>query len=72
MKKDFWENHDRSLSQSRSNALKSVNEMDLPKVVEISDAFFSPLGPRTVKIASEQLVKLREVHGDTLPYVIYV
>lgn len=65
-----WEKHVRSLIQSKVNALKAVNKMNLPKVVTISDDSFSGLGLKTSRDACKQLKHLREAHGDNLPYLI--
>lgn len=70
MDKEGLEKHDRSRIQSRVNALKSVNKMDLPKVVAISVDSFSGLGLKTTRDACKDLERLREAHGDKLPYLI--
>lgn len=70
MDKEGLAKHDRSRIQSRVNALKSVNKMDLPKVVAISDDSFSGLGLKTTRDACKDLERLREAHGDKLPYLI--
>ena len=49
--------------------MKSVNKMDLPKFVDISDASFSGLGLKTTREACKNLDRLREQHGDNLPYL---
>ena len=70
MDEEFLSKHDRSRIQSRFNALKSVNQMGLPKMVVISDDSFSGLGLKTSRDACKNLERLREVHGDKLPYLI--
>lgn len=70
MNEEFYAKHDRSRIQSRVNALNSVNKLDLPKVVSISDDSFSGLGLKTTRDACKELERLREAHGDSLPYLI--
>lgn len=70
MDEEFLAKHDRSRIQCVVNALKFVNEMDLPKVVVISDDSFSGLGFKASRFASKDLERLREAHGDKLPYLI--
>lgn len=70
MDEEFLAKHDRSRIQCRVDALKSVNNMDLPKVVVISDDSFSGLGLKTSRDACKDLERLREAHGDKLPYLI--
>ncbi len=70
MDEEFLAKHDRSRIQCRVNALKSVNKMDLPKLVVISDDSFSGLGLKTSRDACKDLERLREAHGDKLPYLI--
>lgn len=70
MDEEFLAEHDRSRLQCRVDALKSVNKMDLPKVVAISDDSFSGLGLKTSSGICKDLERLREVHGDKLPYLI--
>ena len=69
MDKELLAKHDRARTQAKVNALKSVNKMDLPKVVEISYASFSGLGLKTTRDAFKKLQLLREKHGDKLPYL---
>ena len=69
MNKELLAKHDRARTQAKVNALKSVNKMDLPKVVEISYASFSGLGLKTTRDACKNLQRLREKHGDKLPYL---
>ena len=69
MDTEFLAKHDRARAQVRVNALKSVNKMDLPKVVEISYASFSGLGLKTTRDACNKLQLLRKKHGDKLPYL---
>jgi hypothetical protein len=69
MDEEFLAKHDRARIQSKVNALKSVNKMDWPKVVAISDESFSGLGLKTSRDASKQLERLRETYGDKLPYL---
>lgn len=69
MDKEFLAKHDRARTQARVNALESVNKMDLPKVVDISDASFAGLGLKTTREACKNLERLREKHGDKLPYL---
>lgn len=69
MDKEYLAKHDRSRIQSKVNALKSVNKMDWPKVVAISDDSFSGLGLKTSRNASKKLERLRETYGDKLPYL---
>jgi hypothetical protein len=72
MDKEFFAKHDRSCIQCRVNALESVNKMDLPKLMDISDDSFSGLGLKTSRQACKELERLREAHGDKLPYLIGV
>ena len=69
MNKELLAKHYRARTQAKVNALKSVNKMDLPKVVEISYASFSGLGLKTTRDACKNLQRLREKHGDKLPYL---
>ena len=70
MDEEFLLKHDRARIQSRVNALKSVNQMGLPKMVVISDDSFSGLGLKTSRGACKNLESLREAYGDKLPYLI--
>jgi hypothetical protein len=70
MDEEFLAKHDRASIQCKVNALKSVNMMDLPKVVAISDDSFSGLGLKTTRDACKALEGLREAHGDKLPHLI--
>lgn len=69
MDEEYLAKHDRSRIQSKVNALKSVNKMDWPKVVAISDDSFSGLGLKTSRNASKKLERLRETYGDKLSYL---
>ena len=70
MDEEFLLKHDGARIQSRVNALKSVNQMGLPKMVVISDDSFSGLGLKTSRGACKNLESLREAYGDKLPYLI--
>ncbi|MDP1742931.1 hypothetical protein [Polaromonas sp.] len=70
MDEEFLAKHDRARIECKVNALKSVNKMDLPKVVAISDDSFSGLGLKTTRYACKVLESLREAHGDKLPHLI--
>lgn len=70
MDEEFLAKHDGALIQSKVNALNSVNTMDLPKLVVISDDSFSGLGFKASRYACKDLERLREAHGDKLPYLI--
>ena len=70
MDEDFLAKHDRARIQCRANALRSVNKMNLPKVVAISNDSFSGLGLKTTRDACKDLERLREAHGDRLPHLI--
>lgn len=70
MDEEFFATHERSRIQCRVNALESVNKMDLPKLVVVSDDSFSGLGLKTSRYACKNLEFLRETHGDKLPYLI--
>lgn len=70
MDEEYLAKHERSRIQCRVNALKSVNKMDLPKVMVISDDSFSGLGINTSRNACIDLERLRKAYGDKLPYLI--
>ena len=67
---DFYEKHYKSVIQCKVDALESVDKMDLPKTVVISDDSFSGLGPKTRIRACFRLKRLREEYEDKLPYLI--
>lgn len=69
MDEEFLAKHDRARIQSKVNALKSVNKMDWPKVVAISDDSFAGLGLKTTRGAYKNLKRLHETFGDKLPYL---
>ena len=70
MDEEFLAKHDRAIIQSKVNALKAVTKMDLPKAVTILDDSFSGLGLKITRDACKNMERLREVHGDKLPYLI--
>jgi hypothetical protein len=62
--------HERSCIQCSINALESVNKMQLPKIIAISEDSFSGLGFKTSRQACKYLKSLRDKHGDDLPFLI--
>ena len=70
MDEERLEKLDRIHRQSKVNALISVNKMDLPKVLAITDESFFGLGLKVSRDASQNLKRLREAHGVNLPYLI--
>jgi hypothetical protein len=70
MDKEWLLKHTKVQIQCKVDALSSVNKMDLPKEVIISDTSFSGLGLKTSRAACKELERLREVYGDKLPYLI--
>lgn len=56
-------------SDCSNRALKSVDEMNLPKKIHIHYDSFSRLGPNMNAIASFNLIELNKVHGKKLPYL---
>lgn len=69
MDEEFLAKHDRARIQSKVNALNSVNKMDWPKVVVVSDDSFAGLGLKTTSDACKNLERLRETFGHKLPYL---
>ena len=70
MDEEFYKKHLRAANQSKTNALEAVIRMELPKVIDIFDESFAGLGFKTNRDASQELEKLRESHGENLPYLI--
>ncbi len=70
MNAEYLEKLDRVKLQSSTTALKSVNKLALPKVVEISDKSFSGLGPKIHRDACKKLDKLKEKYGDQLTHLV--
>jgi hypothetical protein len=66
---EFMAMNERSIIQCPINALESVNKMELPKVVAISNDSFSGLTPKIQRVASKKLEDLSEIYGEELPYL---
>jgi hypothetical protein len=70
MNDEFLEIHKRARVQCRVDAMASVTNMALPKVVVLSSDSFSGLGRKTCRVAAKELELMIDAYGDKLPYLI--
>ena len=69
MNEELLDKHYRARTNAKIYALNSVNEMELPKTVDIFDTSFSGLGLKTSRNACANLQSLRYKYNGRLPHL---